>query len=94
MHASTRLELRVVPGSTRPGVVGRYGALWKIRVAAPPQGGRANDAVVSLLADTLDLRRGDVVIVSGHSGRDKVVALRGISEPELERRLASAASTA
>ena len=94
MDASTRLELRVVPGSTRPGVVGRYGDSWKIRVAAPPEGGRANDAVVSLLADTLDLRRGDVAIVSGHSGRDKVVALQGISGPELERRLASAAGTA
>jgi uncharacterized protein len=74
--------------------VGKYGASWKIRVAAPPEGGRANDAVVSLLAHTLDLRRGDVAIVSGHSGRDKVVALKGISEPELERRLASAAGTA
>jgi uncharacterized protein len=93
VNASTRLELRVVPGSTRPGVVGRHGDSWKIRVAAPPEGGRANDAVVSLLADTLDLRRGDVAIVAGHSGRDKIVSLQGISGPELERRLTSAAGT-
>ncbi len=83
-----------MPGATRPGIVGRYGGSWKIRVAAPPEGGRANDAVVNLLADTLDLRRRDVAIVSGHSGRDKVVTLDGISGPELERRLTSVAETA
>jgi uncharacterized protein (TIGR00251 family) len=91
VYASTRLELRVVPGSTRPGVVGRHGGSWKIRVAAPPEGGRANDAVVRLLADTLDLRRRDVAIVSGHAVRDKVVAVEGIGAEEAEARLAAAA---
>jgi uncharacterized protein YggU (UPF0235/DUF167 family) len=82
-----------MPGSTRPGVVGPYGGSWKIRVAVAPEGGRANDAVVGLLADTLDLRRADIEIISGHSGRDKVVSVQGISGPELERRLASAAGS-
>ena len=57
MDTSTRLELRVVPGAARPGVSGRYGAGWKIRVAAPPERGRANEAVVALLAETLALDR-------------------------------------
>lgn len=79
------------PGAARAGVVGRQGAAWKVRVTAPPEGGRANDAVVSLLADALDVPRRDVEIVSGHGGRDKIVALSGIGPDELERRLASAA---
>ena len=86
-----RIELRVVPGAARPGLVGRHGVSWKIRVAEPPEGGRANDAVVRLLAKSLGLRRRDVSIVAGHGSRDKVVAVEGLSAVELEERLASAA---
>ena len=59
-------------------------------MTAPPEEGRANQAVIRLLAETLGVRRQDVVIVAGHGSRDKVVALDGISAAELEARLASA----
>jgi len=71
-------------------VVGRHGSAWKIRVTAAPEGGKANDAVTRMLADALGLARGDVEIVSGHSARDKVVAVAGIDADETERRLAGA----
>jgi len=87
---STRLRLRVSPGATRAGVVGRYGQAWKVRVAAPPEGGRANDAVARLLADTLSIPRDAVTLVSGQSARDKIVELTGIDEIETERRLSFA----
>src|SRR5438128_9680922 len=87
---STRLRLRVSPGATRAGVVGRHGAAWKVRVTAAPEGGRANDAVVRLLADALSLPRRDVDIVSGHAARDKVVSVAGIDADEIERRLSVA----
>lgn len=90
MNASTRLELRVVPGARRPEVVGRQGASWKIRVTAAPEDGRANQAVIGLLAETLGLPRRAVSIVAGHGKRDKVVAFEGISVGEAESRLASA----
>lgn len=94
MPASTRLQLRVSPGASRPGIVGRHGDAWKVRVAAPPEGGRANDAVVGLLADALALPQRDVVIVSGHGARNKVVSIAGIAPDETERRLASAVEVA
>ena len=84
---STRLRLRVTPGATRAGVVGRYGQAWKVRVAAPPEGGRANDAVVRLLAETLSVPRDAVTLVSGQSSRDKIVELTGIDGSQAERRL-------
>jgi uncharacterized protein (TIGR00251 family) len=86
----TRLRLRVVPGAGRTGVVGRHGAAWKVRVTAPPERGRANEAVLELLSNTLSIPRASVSLVSGHGGRDKIVELAGITEAELESRLASA----
>jgi len=88
---STRLRLRVSPGAARAGVVGRHGEGWKVRVAAPPEGGRANEAVVRLLAETLSLPREAVTLVSGHGARDKVVELSGLGPSQIERRLSSAA---
>jgi uncharacterized protein (TIGR00251 family) len=89
--SSTRLRLRVTPGADRTGVVGRHGEGWKVRVAAPPEGGRANDAIVRLLSDVLSLPRDSVTLVSGHGGRDKIVMLDGVGPAQIDRRLASAA---
>jgi len=61
-----------------------------VRVTAAPEDGKANDAVVRLLADTLALPARDVQIVSGRSSRDKTVALEGMRPEEIERRLAEA----
>ena len=85
-----RLNLRVSPGSGRSAVVGRHGDAWKLRVAAPPERGRANASVVSLLATSLEIGRPDVRIVSGAVSRDKVVEIVGLTLEEAEQRLASA----
>jgi hypothetical protein len=86
----TRLRLRVAPGAARAAVVGRHGDGWKIRVAAAPERGRANEAVLELLARTLSLPRGSVSLVAGSTSRDKIVELAGIPPEEIDRRLASA----
>jgi uncharacterized protein (TIGR00251 family) len=88
---STRVRLRVSPGANSAHVVGRHGEAWKVRVAAPPEGGRANDAVVRWLAETLSLPRDAVTLVSGHGARDKIVQLAGLDPTQIERRLSSAA---
>jgi len=88
---STRVRLRVSPGARSAHVVGRYGEAWKVRVAAPAEGGRANDAVIRLLAETLSLPRDAVTLVSGHGARDKIVQLAGLDPTQIERRLSSAA---
>jgi uncharacterized protein len=90
--ASTRLRLRVSPGAGRAAVVGRHGDGWKVRVTAAPERGRANDAVVQLLATVLGVSRDAVTLVSGHSGRDKIVELTGLGPALIERRLASAST--
>jgi hypothetical protein len=92
--ASIRLRLRVSPGSGRAAIVGRYGDGWKVRVTEPPEHGRANDAVLRLLADALSVPRDTLTLVSGHGGRDKIIELAGLGPALVERRLSSATAPA
>ena len=59
-------------------------------MAAAPERGKANDAVLELLAETLAVPRASVTLVSGGSSRNKIVELTGIEPAEIERRLATA----
>lgn len=69
--------------------MGRYGEAWKLRVAAPPERGKANDATLELLAAALGVKTSDLRLVSGHGARDKTVEVSGLSAEDAERRLAS-----
>jgi uncharacterized protein (TIGR00251 family) len=91
---STRLRLRVSPGASRSQILGRHGEAWKLRVAAPPEGGKANDAVLELLAATLDVPRSRIEISAGRSSRDKVVVIHGLTDSDVETRMATPAGVA
>lgn len=86
-QSATRLRLRVAAGATRTELAGRYGHAWKVRVGAARERGRANEAVLQLLATELRLPRASLSVVSGRTGRDKVIELQGIDAAEAERRL-------
>ncbi len=72
----TRLRLRVKPGGRRSEVVGSHGGALKVTVAAAPERGKANRAVIELLARTLDVPAAAVEILSGETSRDKTVLVR------------------
>jgi uncharacterized protein len=65
------------------------GAL-RVRVSAAPVDGAANDAVVAVLADALDVPRSFIEIVKGNRSRNKIVSVRGLSREELETRVTRA----
>lgn len=95
MEAGTpriRLQLKVVPGSSRAGIAGWLGETLRVRVTAPPERGKANAAVEALLASALDLPTDAVRIVAGHASARKVVELSGLSEAELRGRLSRSGS--
>jgi uncharacterized protein len=87
----SRIRVTVSPGADRNEILGRHGDGWKVRVAAPAEGGRANQALVQLLADALALPRDRVRIVSGHASRRKLVAVTDLEVEEIGRRLEAAA---
>ncbi|HZR92348.1 MAG TPA: DUF167 family protein [Gaiellaceae bacterium] len=88
-ESPTRLRIRVSPGASRSEIVGRHGDAWKVRVSSPAERGRANDAVLRLLAARLRLPVSGLSLVSGHTAKDKVVELRGLGADEVDRRLES-----
>jgi hypothetical protein len=85
-----RIELTVSPGAARSELVGRHGDGWRARVAAPPERGRANRALVELLAEALGVPRDKVTVVAGKTARRKVVEVDGLDAAEIDRRLEAA----
>ena len=81
------LSVKAVPGASRTAVVGLWDQALKIAVAAPPEGGKANDAIVRRLAALLGVRRGDVVIVSGTTRPLKRLHLSGVTAQDVRARL-------
>jgi hypothetical protein len=82
-----RISVTVSPGASRTELVGRHGDGWRARIAAPPERGRANKALVELLAVTLEVPVSSLRIVAGRSGRVKVVEVADLETVEVERRL-------
>ena len=88
-----RISVTVSPGAARTELVGRHGNGWKARVAAPPERGRANNALVELLSDMLAVPRSSVRVASGLASKTKVVEVDGLEDGEAERRLTRSLSS-
>ena len=81
------LKVKVVPGARRSEIVGRYDDGIKVRVAAPPEDGRANRALLELLARALGAPANAVRLVRGASSAHKVVEVPADSLDEVRARL-------
>jgi len=82
-----RLHVRVVPRASRNGVQGLLGDAVKIRLQAPPVEGKANSALLDFLADVLDVPARQVELLSGETGRNKTILVRGKTEDEVREAL-------
>ena len=83
--------MRVHPGARRERITGwRPDGALALEVTAPPDGGRANEAVERLLSAALGVPRGAVRVTGGHGSRSKWIEVAGLSADEIEARLATA----
>ncbi len=82
-----RLAVKVVPGSSREGIVGWLGDVLKVRVAVPPERGRANEAVCGVVAEALGIPPARVRLIAGHGSPRKVLEIEGLDEAEAGRRI-------
>ena len=79
------LTVHVVPRASRTEVVGMHGDAVRIRLAAPPVDGAANEELVRFLAERLGVPRAAVTIAAGHTSRRKTTIIQGMT-PDLARR--------
>ena len=82
---SATLKVRVQPKSSKNEVLGYQGDVLWLRVTAPPEGGKANAAVISLLAEVLGVAKSQISILRGHASRNKLVSV-ALLTPEKVRR--------
>jgi uncharacterized protein (TIGR00251 family) len=80
--------VRVQPRAAKSGVAGELDGVLKIRLAAPPIEGQANEELIRALAKLFDAPRQRIAILSGQTSKNKVVSISGISVDEVERVLA------
>lgn len=72
------LRVHVHPGAGRTAVVGRHGDALKIKVAAPPSGGRANEACAEVVAEVFGVKPAAVSLIGGETSRSKRFAVEGV----------------
>jgi uncharacterized protein len=87
--AGCRFRVRVKPGARADLLLGAHGGALKLSVSAPAEMGKANAAVISLLAATLDRPRSAITITAGHASRDKTVLVTGARAEQVRARLAA-----
>ncbi|MFV2071889.1 MAG: DUF167 domain-containing protein [Thermoanaerobaculales bacterium] len=87
VHSGARLRLRVKASARRERLVGGYGGALKIEVNVAPERGKANDAVLRLLAGELGVPLRALEITSGLSSQNKVVTITGYDSTEIASRL-------
>ena len=83
------LTVKVVPGASQTRVAGVWGTALKLAVSAPAEGGKANAAVIELLAGVLGVRKTEVSIIRGHTGPLKTVAVAKLTADAARQRLAA-----
>jgi uncharacterized protein (TIGR00251 family) len=79
--------VRVQPRASRSEVAGELDGALKVRLAAPPVEGEANDELIRLLARLFGLPRSQVTLAAGHTSKNKVVRVYGLSLEACERAL-------
>jgi len=83
---SVRIPIRLTPRGGADRIDGVRDGVLRVRVAAPPVDGAANEALVRLIAAELDVPRGAARLVSGATARTKVVEIDGVDEDAIRRR--------
>ena len=85
----TRLPVRVTPHASRNEITGFKDGVLHIRIAAPPDKGKANTELLAYLGRVLDIGRSSLHLIKGHTRRNKVIAVDGLSQEEINIRILS-----
>ena len=86
-ESEAKIPLQVYPGAGRNEVMGFTEGILRVRIAAPPVKGKANKELVAFLAQLLGVGKGSINIVKGHTSRNKLITIDGLSREDVIRQL-------
>ncbi len=81
------ISVRVHPNAARNEVVGVTDGVWQVRVSAPPVKGKVNQELIAFLSRLLSVGKSRIDIIRGHTTRNKVIAISGLSQEDIMKRL-------
>lgn len=81
------ISIRAVPNAKQTRCEGKVDGVYRLRLRALPEDGKANRALVEFLAESLSLRRSQITFLSGEKSREKTLRIEGRTEEEVERLL-------
>jgi uncharacterized protein (TIGR00251 family) len=82
-----RISVWLTPRSHEDKILGWDNGSLRVRVAAPPVDGKANEALLRLLARELGITQSSIRLVSGHTSRRKIMAIDGVTSQDVKHRL-------
>ena len=87
-----KLQIKVIPSSSKDCIAGWLEDTLKVKVKAPPEKGKANKAVIKTLEKSLDLPKGSISISSGTTSTRKIIEINGVDENSINKKLSAICS--
>ncbi|MCD6176149.1 MAG: YggU family protein [Planctomycetes bacterium] len=81
------ITVKIVPGSSRTETMGMYGQMYKIKIAAPPEKGKANKMLINFLAEQFGIKKNTIQIKSGQTSAVKQILLQGVTTQDVQTQL-------
>jgi uncharacterized protein (TIGR00251 family) len=82
-----KISVKVQPNAGKNAIVGLTDGVWRIKVAAPPDKGKANKELIDFLSDTLGVKKDSLSISKGHTSHNKILSIEGLTPEEVLERL-------
>ena len=87
LDGSVLLTVKVVPASSRTRIAGMLENILKVKIAAPPEKGKANKALTAFFAKLFDVRKKDVTVVSGTVSTIKQLRIDGVTQEDVRKKI-------
>jgi uncharacterized protein (TIGR00251 family) len=82
----TKLSVRVIPNASKNEILGLTDGVWRVKIAAPPDKGKANKELIEFFSKRLGLKKDKVSILKGHTSHSKLIAIEGKTQQEISQK--------
>ncbi len=85
-----KISVKVQPNAGKNAVVGLINGVWRIKISAPPDKGKANKELIEFLSDILGRKKDCITIIKGHASHNKLISVEGMNQVEVTEKLSRA----